>query len=153
MSSILILSTCYDAVSYHTARWAARLRDELILRKDTVCLSHDATALCRNGTGLAEAIACVDFVVFFGHGTQNEWIAVPELASSPLPMAAVALVDTNALDVLDEKKLYGACCWSLKGLGKAVAKYPNSEFVGYDQEFDLGVATLGRRLSSAGSIR
>jgi hypothetical protein len=138
MSSILILSTCYDSVSYYTSRWAARLRDDLVLRKDTVCLLHDATSLCRNGTGLSEAIACADFVVFFGHGTQDEWIAVPELPSAAQPVAAIAVVDSKTIDVLDERKAYGACCWSLKGLGKTyIGKYGNTEFIGYDQEFDF----------------
>ena len=138
MRSVLILFTCYDRPSYYTAQWAAALHQDLVQRKDTVCLSYDAGVFCRNSTGLADTIGRVDYVVFYGHGTQDEWTALPELPGAQPPVPSIPLVETGTVRDLQEKKVYAGCCWSLKGLGQAyVGNFAQGEFIGYDQEFDF----------------
>jgi hypothetical protein len=145
MKSVLIVSTCYDVNSYYTSRWAANLHTELVKHKNTISLHYDATTLCRAGSALQEAVSRVDYVVFYGHGTKDEWIALPEVANVLGTTAASALVDLNTVDVLKEKKVYAGCCWSLKGLGKAhSANSAKGEFVGYDQEFDFEYSNATR---------
>ena len=118
MRSVLILFTCYDRPSYYTAQWG-RAAQDLVQRKDTVCLSYDAGVFCRNSTGLADTIGRVDYVVFYGHGTQDEWTALPELPGAQPPVPSIPLVETGTVRDLQEKKVYAGCCWSLKGLGQA----------------------------------
>jgi hypothetical protein len=141
MKSVLIVSTCYDVNSYYTSQWAANLHKDLVKQQHTICLHYDAAALCRAGTALQEAIERVDYVVFYGHGTKDEWIALPEVANVLGTVTASALVDIQTVDVLREKRVYAGCCWSLRGLGKAhSATATRAEFVGYDQEFDFEYA-------------
>jgi hypothetical protein len=138
MKNVLIVSACYDVNSAYTSKWAANLRDNLVKQPNTVCLLYDAAALCRAGTAFDEAIDRVDYVVFYGHGSQDEWIALPELSSALPPVAARALVDSTTVTMLKEKKVYAGCCWSLRGLGRAhVLNSSQAEYVGYDQEFDF----------------
>jgi hypothetical protein len=135
MRSVLILSTCYDRVSFFTSRWAAGLHDALIRRKDTVSLLYDAGKLSR--TDLQDAIERVDYVVFYGHGGTNEWIALPSRANAPAA-AAISLVDAQSVRVLNGRSVYAGCCWSLAGLGQAYLGNPSvAGFVGYNQEFDF----------------
>jgi hypothetical protein len=141
MKSILIISTCYDVNSFYTSRWATGLRDSLVKQQSTICLLYDAAALCRTGTALQEAIERVDYIVFYGHGTNDEWIALPELASAFPLVPTSSLVETSTVAELRERKVYSGCCWALRGLGPAhVANSPIAEFVGYDQEFDFDYA-------------
>jgi hypothetical protein len=138
MKSVLILYSCYDVNTAFTAQWAANLRDSLVKRPNTICLLYDGAALCRAGTAFDEAVDRVDYIVFYGHGTKDEWLALPELASAVPPVAARALVDATTVTMLKEKKVYAGCCWSLRGLGRAHVKNSSqAEFVGYDQEFDF----------------
>ena len=138
MKSVLIISTCYEVNSCYTFKWASELRDELVKQPNTVCLLYDGATLCRAGTTFHEAVERVDYVVFYGHGSRDEWIALPELGSAVPPLAAVPLIDVNTVDVMKGKRVYAGCCWSLQGLGRAhITKSSQSEFVGYDQEFNF----------------
>jgi len=77
-------------------------------------------------------------VVFYGHGMQDDWIALPELPGAQPPVSSIAVIDINTLATLQGRKVYAGCCWSLKGLGQAyAAAYAQAEFIGYDQEFDF----------------
>lgn len=138
MKSVLIISTCYDATSHCMSQWAMRLRNSLLAQPNTICLHYEAAELSSNPMALQGLVDRVDFVVFYGHGTQNEWIALPELATSLPPVSATPLVDVNTVGVFRGKKIYAGCCWSLQGLGQAhVANANNAEFIGYVHEFDF----------------
>ena len=136
MTSVLILSTCYDADSSHTAKWAQELRDGLIKRDNVHCFLYDAQYLCRSSSALDDAIERADYVVFYGHGTRDSWIGLPDHPGASSPVAAIPLVDSSTVSVLKGKKVYAACCWSLSGLGSDyILKFPHGEFVGYTHKF------------------
>jgi len=136
MKSILILSTCYDVNSSYTASWAQELHDDLVRQKDTSCFLYDAQYLCRSGTALADMVERVDYVVFYGHGTNDSWIALPDLPGASAKVAAIPLVDSGSVSVLNGRKVYAGCCWSLNGLGNDYhVKFPAGEFVGYSDVF------------------
>jgi hypothetical protein len=140
MKSVLILSTSYDRVSSYMARWAADLHQSLVKRPKTVCMLHDAVTLCRAGTMLSDALDQVEYVVFYGHGSQDEWISLPGRANAQPVVKATPLVDVSTVAVLKGKKVYAGCCWSLKGLGQAHMGASGAAFVGYDQEFHFEFA-------------
>jgi len=76
--------------------------------------------------------------VFYGHGTRDSWIALPDYPSAASAAAAVPLVDSSTVSVLKGRKVYAGCCWSLSGLGNDyIAKFPQGEFVGYNHEFSF----------------
>ena len=137
MKSVLILSTCYDRVSSYTAQWAEDLHRALIKRKDTICMLYDAVSMCRAGSMLADAIDRVEYVVFYGHGGKDQWISQPERANVQPAVAAAAVVDVGSVGLLNGKKVYAGCCWSLAGLGQAHLGASKTGFVGYNQEFDF----------------
>lgn len=58
-ASVLLLATRYDTASYHTYQWAEYLQGDLV-RQGHTCLLLDGVGLCRAGSGLDEAIKCVD---------------------------------------------------------------------------------------------
>jgi hypothetical protein len=101
----------------------------------------DGESLCHAGTSLQDAIDRADFVVFFGHGETDHWVAVPAgAAGKDLP-----LVETTSVSLLSGRQVYAACCHSLAGLGTAfAAAFPSlhgkPEFVGYSAAFDFSVA-------------
>jgi hypothetical protein len=141
MKSILILSTCYDSNSAYTAAWARALHGDLVKQQDISCFLYEAQYLCRSSTALADAVERSDFVVFYGHGMQDRWIALPELPGSSPGVAAIPVVDTSSVAVLQGRKVYAGCCWSLNGLGGGyIAKFPNGEYVGYRHEFGFEAA-------------
>jgi hypothetical protein len=140
MKSVLILSTCYDKVSFYMSRWAADLHQSLVKRDKTICMLHDAVTLCRSGTMLADALDQVEYVVFYGHGSQNELIALPGRANVQPAVKATPLVDVSTVAILKGKKVYAGCCSSLQGLGPAHMGAPGGAFVGYDQEFHFEFA-------------
>ncbi len=136
MKSILIISTCYDAESSHVNQWAQELHTELVKRDNISCFLYNAQYLCRSSKALDEAIERADFVVFYGHGTQDSWIALPDDGGSPPKVAAIPLVDSATVSVLNGKKVYAGCCWSLSGLGNNyIAQFPNGEYLGYQHQF------------------
>jgi len=136
MTSVLILSTCYDVNSSYTAGWARELRDDLIKQDNVHCFLYDAQYLCRSSKALEDAVARADYVVFYGHGTRHSWIALPDHPGAASPVAAIPLVDSSTVSVLKGKKVYAACCWSLSGLGrKYISRFPQGEFVGYRHQF------------------
>jgi hypothetical protein len=136
MKSVLIVSTCYDVDSSYTASWARKLHDDLVKQKDTRCFLYDAQYLCRSSTALTDAVERADFVVFYGHGTKNSWVALPENNSATAAVAAIPLIDSTTVDLLKGRKVYAGCCWSLNGLGKDyLSRFPQGEYVGYDHEF------------------
>lgn len=130
-ASVLVLTTNYDCGSQSTSTWASKLQEDLI-GLGHICLLLDGTALCRGGLSLQDAVECVDYVVYFGHGLQNEWIALPALGNRP----SIPLVDSASVHILRGRKIYACCCWSVTGLGAAYANRFNcGEYIGYDQPF------------------
>jgi hypothetical protein len=84
----------------------------------------------------------VDYVIFYGHGTKDAWIALPELSTARPIVASSPLVDSSTVATLKARKVYAGCCWSLKGLGQSyTGAFSHAEFIGYDQEFDFDYAT------------
>ncbi len=135
-ASILLLATCYDGGSFCTFAWARKLQEDLMRQGDT-CLMFDAGILCRAGTSLDDAIDRVDFVVFYGHGSADEWTALP---ASPLSGMTTPLMDTANVHIIKGRKAYGGCCESLSGLGMAYAgQFPNGAFIGYRGQFGFEV--------------
>lgn len=133
---VLIVSTRHDAGSYYTYQWAQDLQKDLATLKHT-CLLLDASDLCRSGTSFADAIDCVKYVVFYGHGGPDEWTALPAGSSGK----TTPLVDANTVSVLDGRLVYAGCCHSLARLGKAYAsKFPSGEYVGYQNTFAFETA-------------
>lgn len=40
------------------------------------------------------------------------------------------------MGVLQGRKIYAGCCWSLRGLGGSyIAQFPNGEYIGYNHQF------------------
>jgi hypothetical protein len=136
MTHVLIISTCYDVDSSYTARWAQDLYDDLVKRSNISCFLYKAQDLYGSSKTLNDAIDRADFVVFYGHGTQNSWVALPSYSGTFGNAAAIPLVDSTTVGVLNGRKVYAGCCWSLNGLGSNyIASFPNGEFVGYQHEF------------------
>ena len=136
MKSVLILATAYDSDSSYTVSWAQALYDDLVKRNNMICSFFDAQSLCSPGNVLRHAVSRSEFVVFYGHGTRDSWIAMPELSSANPPIAALPLVDTASVGVLQGKQVYAGCCWSLNGLGGSyITQFPNAEYVGYSHQF------------------
>jgi|HubBroStandDraft_6_1064221.scaffolds.fasta_scaffold44314_2 hypothetical protein len=126
-TDVLILAARYDATTSHTFRWAQDLHSKMFRYADT-CVFLDVTGLCRGGSSLADLIGAATHVVFYGHGEKDQWIALP--GASP-----IALVETNTIKVLDQRKVYAGCCWSLTGMGQAFANNCGGEYLGYDNQF------------------
>jgi hypothetical protein len=136
MASVLIVATKYDAGSYYTYKWARALQRDLVTMEHT-CLLLDASDLCRSGSSFADAIDCVEYVVFYGHGQADEWIALPPGSSG----ATTPLLNTGNIKVLSGRRVYASCCHSLAKLGRDYgAAFPNGEYVGYDKQFAFETA-------------
>jgi hypothetical protein len=136
MKSVVIFFTRYDVNSSYTAGWAEELHDELVKQKDTYCFLYDAQYLCRSSTALDEAVERADYIVFYGHGTQKSWIALPDYSSGTSNIKPIPLVESSKVNVLKGRKVYAGCCWSLNGLGNNyIASFPQGEYVGYNHEF------------------
>jgi hypothetical protein len=135
-ASVLIIATRYDAGSYYTYQWALDLQKDLATMEHT-CLFLDAGDLCRSGASLTEAIDCVEYVVFYGHGLKDEWTALPTGSSG----ATTPLINTASVKILDGRRVYAGCCYSLAQLGAAYgAAFPNGEYVGYHSQFAFETA-------------
>jgi hypothetical protein len=144
MTNVLILATLYDKNSFYTYQWAAALRSDLARRKNTTCLLYDASAFYSVGTGLPDAVSRADFVIFYGHGSNDAWIALPEFQSASTSVAAAPLVDSNTVKALDGRGVYAGCCWSLNGLGQSYgAMFPSGAYIGYSHEFGFEEANEG----------
>jgi hypothetical protein len=136
MKNIVIFFSCYDLNSSYTARWAEELRNDLVKQKDTCCFLYDTQYLCRSSTALDDAVERADYIVFYGHGTQNSWVALPDYASGSSSVQSIPLVDSSKVGVLKGRKVYAGCCWSLDRLGNNyIASFPQGEYIGYAQEF------------------
>jgi len=139
--NVLIVATKYNIDTHYTYVWARKLRDDLITHSSCAsCLLFDAESLCRSGTSLADAIERADFVVFYGHGNADKWIALPAGSASQ----ALPLIDTGTVQVLNGRQVYAACCHSLSTLGKSFATAfathsPVPNFVGYSNAFDFSI--------------
>ena len=130
-AGVLVVATRYDAGSYYTYEWARDLHEELT-KMDHSCLLFEGSELCRAGSSLADAIDCVQYVVFYGHGSKDEWTALP-VGSSGL---TTPLVNTGSVSALGGRKVFAGCCHSLAQLGKAYGTaFPAGEFVGYNNQF------------------
>ena len=138
---VLIIATRYDAAANYTYEWAQRLRDDLLTSSNCAsCLILDGESLCRSGSSLIEAIERAEYVVFYGHGSADQWIALPTGVAS----ATVPLVDSASVQVLDGRQVYAACCDSLTNLGQAFAtsfktQSPTPDFIGYSSAFDFSM--------------
>jgi hypothetical protein len=130
-ASVLIVATSYDAGSYYTHQWAADLQAELAVM-DHTCLLLDASDMCRSGSLLKEAIDCVEYVVFYGHGLDDEWTALPvDSAGITTP-----LINSANVTILDGRRTFAGCCRSLAQLGKDYHNaFPNGAYVGYKDVF------------------
>ena len=126
-TNVLILASRYDSCSFHTFEWARLLQRELFRYADN-CLLFEVTGLCRSGTVLADLVQTATHVIFYGHGEQNQWIALPGTAPT-------ALVDAGTISVLDKRDVYAGCCWSLSGLGQAFAATCTGNYIGYAHQF------------------
>jgi hypothetical protein len=136
---VLIVASGYDAATFHTRGWAHNLRNELLRRKH-ICLMLEAENLCLAGDTFQRAIDCVAFVVFYGHGTANQWTAIPAGAHN----TAISLVDVATVQTYNGRKVYAGCCDSLgpRGSGSALghqykAAFPNGSFIGYHAKFQV----------------
>jgi hypothetical protein len=139
---VLIVATRYDNATYYIHEWAARLRDDLLSNNAvSSCIALDGESLCHSGTTFADAVERADFVVFYGHGEIDHWIAMPQgSVAKSLP-----LVDVNSVNDLRGRQTYAACCYSLTGLGRAFANaFPKTggkpEFIGYSTDFNFLVS-------------
>jgi hypothetical protein len=138
---VLIVATCYDTASRYIYEWAKALHEDLLANSSCgSCLMLDGESLYCSGSNFGNAIERVDYVVFYGHGKPDQWIALPAGRSS----ATVPLVDSGSVRVLDGRQIYAACCHSLTILGRAFGtifanRKPLPEFVGYDGAFDFSI--------------
>jgi hypothetical protein len=136
MKSILILFSRYDVNSSYTAGWARGLHEDLLKQKNTTSFLYDAQYLCHSRGALDDALERADYVVFYGHGTQTGWTAVPDYSGASGSVPAIPLVDNTSVSVLRGRKVYAGCCSSLNLLGRDyIAQFPQGEFVGYNHEF------------------
>jgi hypothetical protein len=135
-ASVLIVATRYDAGSHYTYQWARALQEDLA-RMDHTSLLLDAADICRAGTSFADAIDCVECVVFYGHGLTGEWTALPPGSSG----STTPLVNAANVSVLAGRRVFAGCCHSLAQLGQAyAAAFPQGEYVGYNDEFKFEAA-------------
>lgn len=126
-ANVLILATRYDACTSHTFEWARVLQSEMFRYADS-CLFFDVTGLCRSGPALTDLVQAATHVVFYGHGEQDQWIALP--GASP-----TTLVDKSTISELDKREVYAGCCWSLSGLGQHFASVCSGNYIGYSHQF------------------
>ena len=104
---------------------------------DHTCLLLDAGELCRAGSLLADAVDCVDYVVFYGHGLKDEWTALPAGSTG----SSTALVNAANVKLLAGRRVFAGCCHSLAQIGPSYgAAFPAGEYVGYDDVFAFDVA-------------
>jgi hypothetical protein len=130
-ASVLIIATSYDAGSYYTHQWATDLHAELSTM-DHTCLLLDASDMCRSGSLLTEAIDCVEYVVFYGHGLKDEWTALPVDATGK----TTPLVTAANVSILDGRRTFAGCCHSLDQMGPAYHNaFRNGAYVGYKDVF------------------
>src|ERR1044072_2301965 len=114
MKPVLIIATRYDKGASCLHDWAEMRRSKLLSSgKCDACLMLDGEGICRSGSLLLDAIARVEYLVFFGHGEKDQWIALPAGNTA----ATVALVDVNTVNVLNGRAVYSACCYALSALG------------------------------------
>jgi hypothetical protein len=143
--SVLIIATRYDSASNCLYGWAEELRGFLLTSGNCdTCLMLDGESLCRSGSSLADAIERVDYVVFYGHGEKDCWIALPA-GGQRVPVPTAPLVDVNNVKLLNGTTVYAACCYSLAALGPAfklafASHAPAPEFVGYKDAFNVHIA-------------
>ena len=134
-AAVLILASSYDTGSFYTYEWARALHEDLVTQGYTTLLV-ETEALCRASSSFTDAIAAAHYVVFYGHGTTDEWTAIPGASGE----RAVPLIDVNTVDQFADRGVYAACCHSLVNLGSAYArKFPQGEYVGYSDEFSFEV--------------
>ena len=129
--SVLLIVSGYDSPTYYTRNWATDLHEQLLRRKHK-CLMLEAESLCHAGPVLHEAIQRVEFVVFYGHGLVDQWIAMPSgRGTPPLPLV-------NNAQMFQGRKVYSGCCESLMVLGNNyIQNYRNGSFVGYNAKFEF----------------
>jgi hypothetical protein len=142
MKPVLIIATRYDRAASCLYGWAEALRSRLLSSgKCDACLMLDGEGICRSGSSLVDAIDRVEYLVFFGHGEKDQWIALPAGNKA----ATAALVDVATVNVLNGRTVYSACCYALSALGFAFktafsgATSP-PEFVGYQNAFNVHLA-------------
>ena len=134
-SAVLILATRYDCCTFYTYSWALELQADL-LRRGHTSLMLDVEAICHSGATIADSIERVDYVVFFGHGHSDQWIAVPS-GSAASTVADIPVITSSNVAVLDGKDIYAGCCHSLSQLGRNFANQCTGNFVGYSQQFQF----------------
>ena len=139
MNPVLIIATRYDRAANCLYGWAEALRTRLLQSgKCDACLMLDGESICRSGSSLVDAIDRVNYLVFFGHGEKDQWIALPAGNKA----GTAALVDMGTVNVLNGRTVYSACCHALSALGSAfkiafsgLTSAP--EFVGYKAAFNV----------------
>ncbi|MFY9779128.1 MAG: hypothetical protein WAJ85_01290 [Candidatus Baltobacteraceae bacterium] len=134
-AAVLILASSYDTGSFYTHAWARALHEDLVTQGHAA-LFVETEAVCRTDSSLSDAIAAAHYVIFYGHGTKDQWTAIPGApGASGLPLIGVETVDRFA-----DRGVYAACCSSLADLGAAYArKFPQGQYVGYSGEFSFEV--------------
>lgn len=127
--NVLILATRYDAASARTYQWAEDLQRQLFRYADA-CMLVDASTLCAAGSSLNNLIQQSNYVVFYGHGEKDRWLALPGTGASS------TLIDDKSVSLLKGRSVYAGCCSSLAVLGPEFKKKcPGGEFIGYDDRF------------------
>lgn len=145
MSTVLLLATRYDRSSLYTYGWAEALQQDLLQQGHT-CILLDGTMICLGGSSLADAIGSADMVVYYGHATVDEWLALPNPPGTPPPQR-IALMHAGLLHLFAGKPVYAGCCHSVSGLGIAYgnqfphAGYPGAGYIGYDNSFGFDFAS------------
>lgn len=135
MKPVLIIATRYDRAANCLYTWAEALRSRLLSSgKCDACLMLDGEGICRSGSSLSDAIERVEYLVFFGHGEKDQWIALPAGNKG----ITAALVDVGTVDVLNGRTVYSGCCYALSALGSAFKNaFSSAEFVGYQNAFNV----------------
>ena len=60
--------------------------------------------LCRSSTALDDAVERADYIVFYGHGTQKSWIALPDHSSGMSNVKSIPLVESSNVSVLKGRR-------------------------------------------------
>jgi hypothetical protein len=134
-AAVLILASSYDTGTFYTHEWARALHESLVIQGHTALFIETET-LCGVNAPLTEGITAVQYVVFYGNGTQDEWIAIPGAPGA----RGIPLIDVSTVDRFANRGVYAGCSSSLVHLGSAYAKkFPQGEYVGYSDEFSFEV--------------
>ncbi len=135
-AAVLILASSYDTGTHYTHQWARALHTDLVIQGHTAVFL-ETEAVGRANSALTDAIAAVQYIVFYGNGSKDGWTAIPGAPGT----SGVPLIDVNTVERFADCGVYAGCSSSLVNLGAAYAReFPQGEYVGYRDEFSFEVA-------------